>query len=154
MEGGKMASKKRWIGSFVAIFTLSLFLMNGCGEKRSEEKNGEDITNKVPRKAARTGDLDIGLPIYPGAKQDPAQPSVNAPHMKNIHIFTSDPLEKVVEWYSRKLGEFDIERQTGGTQAMWSKKTPDGIFMTVTISNIFAPPGQVEITMTKMGRGK
>jgi hypothetical protein len=53
-------------------------------------------------------------------------------------------------WYSQKLGEFDIDRQKKGTQALWNKETDDGIFMTVTISNISAPVGQVEITMTKM----
>jgi hypothetical protein len=70
--------------------------------------------------------------------------------MKNIHILTSDPFEKVVAWYSPKLEKFDIDRQQKGTQALWHKETDDGIFMTVTISNIFSPAGQVEITMTKM----
>jgi hypothetical protein len=70
--------------------------------------------------------------------------------MKNIHIFTSDPFDKVVAWYTQKLGKFTIDRQKKGTQAMWDKKTPDGVVMTVTISNINAPAGKVEITMTKM----
>jgi hypothetical protein len=34
--------------------------------------------------------------MYPGAKVNPASPPINAPHMKNIHILTSDPFEKVV----------------------------------------------------------
>jgi hypothetical protein len=66
-------------------------------------------------------DMDIGFPIYPGSKQDPANPSINAPHMKNIHIFTSDPFEKVVEWYSQKLGKFQVEHQKRGKQALGQK---------------------------------
>ena len=88
--------------------------------------------------------------MYPGAKVNPASPPINAPHMKNIHILTGDPFEKVVAWYSQKLGKFDIDRQKKGTQALWNKETDDGNFMTVTISNILSPAGQVEITMTKM----
>ncbi len=93
---------------------------------------------------------DMGFPMYPGAKVNPAFPPISAPHMKNIHILTSDPFEKVVAWYSQKLGKFDIDRQKKGTQALWNKETDDGNFMTVTISNILSPAGQVEITMTKM----
>jgi hypothetical protein len=93
---------------------------------------------------------DMGLPMYPGARVNPAYPPINAPHMKNIHLLTHDPLEKVIAWYTQKLGKFDIDRQKKGTQAMWNKDTPDGFFMTVTITTIVAPAGQVEIIMTKM----
>jgi hypothetical protein len=105
------------------------------------------ITNSC---AYAAGNLDIGLPMYPGAKVNPAYSPINAPQMKNIHILTSDPFEKVVAWYTQKLGKFDIDRQKKGTQALWNKEAPDGFFMTVTISNIFAPAGQVEITLMKM----
>jgi hypothetical protein len=145
-----MVSEKRWSWGIVAILTLSLFLMNGCGEKGSDEKNSENITKQVSKEGAAPGNMDIGLPMYPGAKVNPAFPPINAPHLKNIHIFTSDPLDKVVTWYSGKLGKFDIDRQKKGTQAMWHKEAADGFFMTVTISNIDAPAGQVEITMNKM----
>ncbi len=100
--------------------------------------------------AYAAGNQDMGFPMYPGAKVNPAYPPINAPHMKNIHILTGDPFEKVVAWYSQKLGKFDIDRQKKGTQALWNKETDDGNFMTVTISNILSPAGQVEITMTKM----
>lgn len=95
------------------------------------------------------GYQDMGLPIYPGAKQDPANPPINAPHMKNLHILSSDPFEKVLDWYSQKLGKFTTDPQKGGIQALWSKKNNDGVVMTVTISNINSPPGQTKITMTK-----
>ncbi|MHC1725013.1 MAG: hypothetical protein AB9866_03135 [Syntrophobacteraceae bacterium] len=100
--------------------------------------------------ACAVGDQDMGFPIYPGAKQAPANPAVNAPHLKNIHVFSSDPFDKVVAWYSHKLGKFDIDRQAKGTQALWHKETDDGFFMNVTISTLTAPPGQVEITLNKM----
>lgn len=94
--------------------------------------------------------IDIGLPMYPGATVNPAYPPINESHTKNIHILTSDPFEKVVAWYTKKLGKFDIDRQKKGTQAMWDKETNDGFFITVIISNMNAPAGKVEITMTKM----
>ena len=100
--------------------------------------------------ACAAGDQDMGFPMYPGAKPDPANPAVNAPHIKNVHIFSSDPFEKVVAWYSEKLGKFDIDRQAKGAQALWYKETEDGFFMNVTISTLTAPPGQVEITLNKM----
>jgi hypothetical protein len=99
--------------------------------------------------AHAAGDMDIGLPMYPGAKQDPANPPVNAPHMKNLHLLTSDPFQKVLDWYTQKLGKFTVDPQKGGTQALWDKKTPDGVVMTVTVTNIKVPPGQTKIVMTK-----
>ena len=133
MNSTWMCSMKKIIliyAAFLLLVPAGLIIVNSC--------------------ACAADNLDIGLPMYPGAKVDPANPPINAPHIKNIHIFTSDPFEKVVAWYSQKLGKFDIERQKKGTQAMWDKKSPDGVVTTVIISNIFAPAGQVEITMTKM----
>jgi hypothetical protein len=145
-----MVPEKRWILSVMVILILSLFLVNGCGEKGSEENNAEGITKQVSKGAAAPGNMDIGLPMYPDAKVNPAYPPISAPHLKNIHILTSDPLEKVVAWYSGKLGKFDIDRQKNGTQALWHKEAADGFFMTITISTMTAPAGQVEITMNKM----
>jgi hypothetical protein len=85
--------------------------------------------------------MNTGFHMYPGTKQDPAIPPVNVPHVKNIYILTSGPFEKVVEWYSQKLGKFQVEHQKDGKQALWDKMTPEGVFMTVTISNILALAG-------------
>lgn len=145
-----MVSKKRWIGIMVALLTLSLFLVYGCGEKKSEEKTDGDVTNQESKATAAVGDLGLGFPIYPGATQDPEYPPINEPQIKNLHVLTSDPFDKVVEWYSQKLGPFDIDNQKEGSQALWNKETPDGFFMTATISTILAPPGKVAIVLNKM----
>ena len=145
-----MVLQKRWIGVMAALLTLSLLLVSGCGGKKSEEKAAGDATTKESKATAAVGDQGLGLPLYPGATQDPEYPPINAPHMKNLHILTSDPFDKVVEWYSQKLGPFDIDKQQGGSQAMWNKETQDGFFMTATITTILAPPGKVAIVLNKM----
>jgi hypothetical protein len=145
-----MVSKKGWIGVMAALLALSLLLVNGCGEKKSEEKAAGDATKTESKATAAVGDQGLGLPLYPGATQDPEYPPVNAPHIKNLHILTSDPFETVVEWYSQKLGPFDIDKQQKGSQAMWNKETQDGFFMTATITTILAPPGKVAIVLNKM----
>jgi hypothetical protein len=145
-----MVSRISWIGLIIAILTLGLFVMNGCGEKKSAGTVPGDNATKESKATAATGTPDFGLSTYPRATVNPAFPPVNAPHLKNIHVLTSDPFDKVVEWYSQKLGKFDIDTQKDGAQAMWSKETDDGFFMTVTISTLTAPAGQVEVTINKM----
>jgi hypothetical protein len=140
-----MTSEKKWFGSIVAILSLSLFLLNGCGEKTADKAAGDAAKTET----AAAGDQGIGLPMYPDAKQDPEFPLINTPQMKNIHLLTGDSFDKVVEWYTQKLGAFDVDKQPGGSQALWSKDTDDGFFMTTTISTIKAPAGKVAITMTK-----
>lgn len=149
-----MASKKRWTAFVVVVLALSLVVMNGCGEKKSQENVAGDKAAKKSEATAQQATQDEGFPIYPGAVEDPENPPVNAPHMKNIHVVTSDPFDKVVEWYSQKLGPFDVERQEKGSQAMWSKDMGGGVVMTTTISNILAPPGKVAIVLTRGSFGK
>lgn len=144
-----MVSEKKRIGSIVAILMLSLFLMNGCGEKTSEENTAEDLTEQLSTETTAAGDIDIGLPMYPGAEQDQEQPPINTPHLKNIKLLTSDSFDEVVQWYSKELGEFDIDHQEKGSQALWNKESDDGLWQAVTISTILAPPGKVAITMVK-----
>ena len=149
-----MLLEKKWIGSFAAILMMSLFIISGCGEKTSEEKTAEDMAEQSSNTTAEVGDIDIGLPMYPGAEQDPEQPPIITPHMKNIKILTNDSFDEVVAWYSKELGEFDVDHQEKGSQALWSKETDDGIFQTTTITTIFAPAGKVAIIMVKGKTGR
>ena len=149
-----MLLEKKWIGSFAAILMMSLFIISGCGEKTSEEKTAEDLTEQSSNENTAVGDIDIGLPMYPGAEQDPEQPPINTPHMKNIKLLTDDSFDEVVAWYSKELGEFDIDHQEKGSQALWNKESDDGLLQAVTISTIFAPAGKVAITMVKGKTGR
>ncbi|HAB54005.1 MAG TPA: hypothetical protein DCE80_17810 [Ignavibacteriales bacterium] len=74
--------------------------------------------------------------------------------MKNIKLLTSDSFEEVVAWYSKELGEFDVDHQEKGSQALWSKETDDGIFQAATITTIFAPAGKVAIILVKGKTGR
>ena len=147
--GGNLLLENKCMGSIAAMLVMSLFILSGCGEKKSDEKTAEDLTEQSSNETATVGDIDIGLPIYPGAEQDPEQPPINTPHMKNIKILTGDSFDEVVAWYSKELGEFDIDHQEKGSQAMWNKESDDGMWQAVTISTILAPPGKVAITMVK-----
>jgi hypothetical protein len=51
-----MVSEKRWMGIMVAIFTLCLFLMNGCSEKSAQEKMAEKAL-----KLATGKDVDVKI---------------------------------------------------------------------------------------------
>ena len=144
-----MLLEKKWIGSIAAILMFGLFLMNGCSEKKSEEKTAEELTEQSSNETTAVGDIDIGLPMYPGAEQDPEQPPINTPHMKNIKILTSDSFDEVVAWYSKELGEFDIDHQEKGSQALWNKESDDSIFQAATVTTIFAPAGKVGIILVK-----
>jgi hypothetical protein len=99
--------------------------------------------------AQAAGEPDIGIPIYPGAKQDPAIPPLNTPFMKNLHLLTGDPFDKVLAWYTQELGKFTVDPQKKGTQALYSKKNKDGEVMTVTITTINVPAGQTKIVLNK-----
>jgi len=90
---------------------------------------------------------DIGLPIYPGAMQDPDNPSMKTPFMQNLHLLSGDPFSKILAWYKEKLGKFTDASSKKGQQALWNDKTPEGRVRTVTISTIGAPEGKVKITL-------
>ena len=66
-----MLLEKKWIGSIAAILMMSLFIINGCGEKTSEEKIAEEMTEQSSNETTALADIDMGLPMYPGAEQDP-----------------------------------------------------------------------------------
>ncbi|NWF90832.1 MAG: hypothetical protein HXY50_15410 [Ignavibacteriaceae bacterium] len=60
--------------------------------------------------------------------------------MKNIKLLTSDSFDEVVAWYTEKLGEFQVDNQKKGSQALWRKES-DGTIQTATISTILSPAG-------------
>jgi hypothetical protein len=116
-------------GSFLVLFTVVFSMGIGSG-------NAAD--NKIP-----------GLQYYPGAVEDPANPAINAPQMQNVHLLTSDPYEKVLTWYSQKLGKFTDASSPKGKQALWREEPKEGGFKTVTITTVDAPAGKVRIVMAK-----
>ena len=147
-QGGHMLLEKKWFLSIALIITVSFFILMGCGEKKSDDQNAEVSTEQPSTVASDAAAVDVGLPIYPGAEQDPEQPPINTPHMKNIKLITDDSFDEVVSWYTEKLGEFQIDNQEKGSQALWNKKT-DGTFQAATISTILAPAGKTAITLVK-----
>ncbi len=144
-----MLLEKKWFGRIAAILMMSLFIISGCGDKTSEEKTAENLAEQSSNENTAVADIDIGLPMYPSAEQDPEQPPINTPHMKNIKLLTDDSFDDVVAWYSKELGEFDIDHQKKGSQALWNKETDEGIFQAATITTIFAPAGKVAIILVK-----
>lgn len=143
-----MSLKKYWLTYFVSVFAIILLISAGCGEKKVDEQNAETSTEQSSNISSDVADVDVGLPIYPGSEQDPNHTPINTPHMKNIKILASDSFDEVVACYTEKLGEFQIDEQEKGNQALWNKET-DGTFQSATISTILSPEGKVTITLVK-----
>ena len=149
-----MVSRRCWISMAMAFILLIPYTINrhvqpkaavGCAASQAENESGA-----LPTQTFK----DDGFPIYPNATQDPKNPPISTPFMTNIHLLTSDPFDTVVEWYTQKLGSFQVDRQERGSQALWNKKMGGGYVMTATITNILAPPGNVVIVLTKGKFGK
>ena len=145
--GGHMLLKEKWF--FVTfILSISFLILIGCGEKKADEQNAETSTEQSLSGSSDIADVDVGLPIYPGSEQDPENPPIDTPHMKNIKLLTNDSFDEVVAWYTEKLGEFQVDNQDKGSQALWRKES-DGTVQTATISTILSPEGKVTITLVK-----
>jgi hypothetical protein len=94
-----MESEKRWIGLMVSFLTLSLFLVNACSEKSSEEK----ITEKILKHA--TGkDVDVKMQgdkvqiEQNASKTEIAKTATWPPEMfKDVPKFTAGKIERVVK---------------------------------------------------------
>lgn len=97
-----MVSEKRWIGIMVAFLTLSLFLVNACSEKSSQEKMAEGILKHATGKDADVkmqGDKVQKVQIEQnGSKTEIAETTTWPPEMfKDLPKFTAGKIERVVK---------------------------------------------------------
>jgi hypothetical protein len=97
--GGNMLSEKRWIGIAVALLVLSLFFVNACSEKSSQEKMTERVLKQATGK-----DVDVkvqGDKIQieeKGSKTEMAKTTTWPPEMfKDVPKFTAGKIERVVK---------------------------------------------------------
>jgi hypothetical protein len=141
-----LLEKHRFAG--IVSFLLIIFFSFGCGEKKSDDQNSNGSTEKTSSGTSELASVDVGLPIYPNAEQDPENPPIKTPHMQNLKLLTDDSFEEVVKWYTEKLGKFQINTQKKGSQALWRKEA-GGSVQAATISTILAPEGKTAITLVK-----
>ena len=87
-----MSLEKHRLTYFVSVIAITLLISAGCGEKKADEQNAETSTEQTSNSNSDLASVDIGLPIYPGAEQDPENPPINTPHMKNLKLLTGDSL--------------------------------------------------------------
>jgi hypothetical protein len=97
-----MVSEKRWIGIMVAIFTLCLFLMNGCSEKSAQEKmaekalklaTGKDVDVKIQGDKAQKVQIE-----QKGSKTEIAETTTWPSEMTNdVPKFTAGKIKRVVK---------------------------------------------------------
>ena len=94
-----MLSKKRWIGIMVALLTLSVFFVNGCSEKSTQEKMTEQALKQATGK-------DVDVKIQDGKiqfKEKGSQTDIvdtktwPVELTKDVPIFTSGKIERVVK---------------------------------------------------------
>ena len=94
-----MVSEKRWIGIMGAFLTLSLFLVNACSEKSSQEKMAEKILKQATGK-----DVDVKMQggkiqiEEKGSKTEIAETTTWPQEMaKDVPRFTAGKIERVVK---------------------------------------------------------
>jgi hypothetical protein len=99
MKGGEMVSEKRWMGIMVALLTLSLSLVNGCGEKSSQEIMAEkalkQATGKDVNVKMQGGKIQIEAK---GSKTEITETTTWPPEMiKDVPQFTAGKIKRVVK---------------------------------------------------------
>lgn len=94
-----MISEKRWIGIMVALLTLSLFLVNACSEKSSQEKMIEGTLKQATGK-----DVDVKMQggkiqiEEKGSKTEMAETATWPSDMgKDVPQFTAGKIVRVVK---------------------------------------------------------
>jgi glutathione peroxidase-family protein len=97
-----MVSGKRWIGIMVAFLTLSLFLVNACSEKSSQEKMAEESLKHATGKdvdVTMQGDKVQKVQIEQnGSKTEIAETATWPAEMfKDVPQFTAGKIERVVK---------------------------------------------------------
>ena len=105
-----MASEKRWVGIMVAFLMLSVFLLNACSEKSSEEKmvektlkqaTGQDVAVKME-----------GNKIHieqKGSRTEITDTKTWPPEMfKDVPPFTAGKIERVVKTHEGDIWKFNI----------------------------------------------
>jgi hypothetical protein len=97
-----MVSEKRWIGIMVAIITLSLFLMNACSEKSSQEKMAERSLKHATGKdvdVKMQGDKVQKVQIEQNGSKTEIEETATWPAemIKDVPQFTAGKIERVVK---------------------------------------------------------
>ncbi len=94
-----MVSEKRWIGIMVAFLTLSVFLVNACSEKSTQEKMTEQILKQATGK-----DVDVKMQggkiqiEEKGSKTEIAKTTTWPQEMaKDVPRFPAGKIERVVK---------------------------------------------------------
>jgi hypothetical protein len=157
---------------FLIILTLLLIivvpLLAGCGSspnKQTIETEQGPVTVEPVNREVQNGDTttnvgeekeptaeDLGIPIYDGAQyvQGSGIPATITQGDKKFEIIagefmSSDPLQKITDWYKARLGEPGIANQD---EVSWLFRSEDGVTtQQVTLKN---EAGQVKITIYKM----
>jgi hypothetical protein len=94
-----MVSEKRWIGIMVVVFILSLFLMNACSEKSSQEKMAETILKHSTGKDANVKIQGDKVQIdQEGSKTEMAETTTwPSEIIKDVPKFTAGKIKRVVK---------------------------------------------------------
>jgi hypothetical protein len=104
-----------------AVFGIGM-IVHAVRATRVSVRNGGNVDIQVPGgvRIQAGAAQDVGLPVYPGAVPQGKGGSVqittsneNQTGVSDAHYDTSDPIEKVDEWYGERLGK-DFRREGPG----------------------------------------
>ncbi len=106
---------------FCAVFGI-VMIVRAVRATRINVRNGNNVDISVPGGVSihAGAAVDVGLPVYPDALPEGKGGSVqittsneNQTGVSDAHYTTSDPIEKVDEWYGERLGK-DFRREGPG----------------------------------------
>lgn len=117
---------------FTGIWVFSRYLVGHIGVSIRDEQGQGGVAVQTPAGSleARTGEVspaELALPPYPNARptnRQGASVSLDVPLAKNVRVVTAefettDPFDRVVEFYRRELGSAAREQRSGDEVRFW-----------------------------------
>ncbi len=116
---------------FSGVYIFSRYIARQVGVDIRQAAGGRTVDIETPLgslqvQRGEVSESQLGLPIYPGArrkKREGATISLDVPSESSVRVVaaefeTSDPIEKVLEFYRERLGGAAVERRLKGRIAL------------------------------------
>jgi len=119
--------------------------------------NSGDVVLSAPNGSISTGSsgvsaADLGVPIYPGASRQAGGMQINTAtgSMVTVVFSTTDPIDKVVDFYKGKLGDnASVIQSPTGAVISAGEKNKQGVVITVGTDNSNGGATTIAIMRTK-----
>jgi hypothetical protein len=147
------------VGALVGLGIISLmFFVFFMSRVFHVNQRGNTVTVSTPGGTVTSGsgtnisDADLGVPIYPGAARREGGMTINGPNgsMVTVVYSTTDPVDKVVDFYKGKVGGNASVITTGtGAVISSSDQNKNGVIITIGADNSSSGGTKIAIMRTK-----